>query len=39
MTVALALLLLASALVGAVGEVLTRALRDRVERAGGTVDS
>ncbi|WP_328955529.1 hypothetical protein [Kitasatospora purpeofusca] len=38
MTVAVGLLILASALVGAVGEVMTRSLRDRVDRAGSTVD-
>ncbi|KJY40272.1 hypothetical protein [Streptomyces sp. NRRL S-495] len=37
MTVAVALLVLASALVGAIGEVMTRSLRDRVDRAGSTV--
>ncbi|CAN3982309.1 hypothetical protein KPATCC21470_4997 [Kitasatospora purpeofusca] len=38
MTVVAALLVLASALVGAVSELLTRSLRDRVDRAGSTVD-
>ncbi|WP_406091793.1 hypothetical protein [Kitasatospora purpeofusca] len=38
MTVVVALFILASALVGAVGEVMTRSLRDRVDRAGSTVD-
>ncbi len=36
MTVVVALLLLASALVGAVCELLTRSLRERVDRAGST---
>ncbi|MEV6971871.1 hypothetical protein [Kitasatospora sp. NPDC093806] len=38
MSTVIALLVLASALVGAIGEVLTRALRDRVDRAGSTAD-
>ncbi|WP_344341940.1 hypothetical protein [Kitasatospora putterlickiae] len=38
MMIAVGLLVLASAFVGAIGEVLTRSLRDRVDRAGSTVD-
>ncbi|MER5348842.1 hypothetical protein ABT093_00680 [Kitasatospora sp. NPDC002551] len=38
MTTAIGLLVLASAVVGAVGDVLTRSLRNHVDRAGSAVD-